>query len=564
MEGAREFDYNVVIAGGGLAGLGLALQLKRTTPDMRLLVAEFRHGAAPVAVHKVGESLSEMGSHYFRNVVGLSRHLEEQHIRKLGFRFFFPSEDSDFAGRVEIGSRLENPVPTHQVDRGPLENEMMAMARELGIHVVQGARVQQIEVNNGGHRVEYTHDDRTESVLSRWVVDASGRAGLLKRQLHLQKDFEHNINAVWFRVPAEIDIDTFSEDPEYRTAFGTGRRRMATNHLMGKGYWVWIIPLSSGNTSVGIVSDPRFHPLTEVNTYEKSMAWLNLHEPCLAAAIHKVGSDPLDFRVLKNFSYNSAGFFSADRWAVTGEAGAFLDPFYSPGSDMIGLSNSFIADLILRDYRGEDIRMRTMAYEIAQSEMVKEWISLYQDQYEIFGNTQVMLQKILWDWATYWALPSMLFYNHGYTDLETLKDYASDSGRKFTQLNRGMQRLFRNWAAKSDPALSRHRFNTFDVSFLKQFHLDLKERYPQDEVRRKLKANIAVLEQVAAGMTGLVAHDLYGTDPGLAYDPYDIPEELTLENLANCARSEKAILPEPGIVNDLSHVYQRVNKEVAV
>ena len=41
-----------------------------------------------------------------------------------------------------------------------------------------------------------------------------------------------------------------------------------------------------------------------------------------------------------------------ERWALTGEAGLFLDPFYSPGSDFIGISNTYITDLIARDRQG--------------------------------------------------------------------------------------------------------------------------------------------------------------------------------------------------------------------
>ena len=34
-----------------------------------------------------------------------------------------------------------------------------------------------------------------------------------------------------------------------------------------------------------------------------------------------------------------------------GEAGLFLDPFYSPGSDFIAIGNTYICDLIRRDQR---------------------------------------------------------------------------------------------------------------------------------------------------------------------------------------------------------------------
>jgi flavin-dependent dehydrogenase len=59
--------YDVLIIGGGLAGLTLALQLKQTKLGISTLVLEKRKNNAPVATHKVGESLSEMGSFYLLN-----------------------------------------------------------------------------------------------------------------------------------------------------------------------------------------------------------------------------------------------------------------------------------------------------------------------------------------------------------------------------------------------------------------------------------------------------------------------------------------------------------------
>ena len=58
--------YDVVITGGGLAGLTLALQLKKSKPVCTILVLEKRKDDAPAATHKVGESLSELGAYYLR------------------------------------------------------------------------------------------------------------------------------------------------------------------------------------------------------------------------------------------------------------------------------------------------------------------------------------------------------------------------------------------------------------------------------------------------------------------------------------------------------------------
>ena len=92
------------------------------------------------------------------------------------------------------------------------------------------------------------------------MVDASGRNRALPRQLDLKRANEHNCNAVWLRVAIEIDIGQWSDDPEWQARLVEGDRAMSTNHLMGEGYWVWLIRLASGATSVGIVADPAFHP----------------------------------------------------------------------------------------------------------------------------------------------------------------------------------------------------------------------------------------------------------------------------------------------------------------
>ena len=49
-------SYDVIIMGGGLAGLCLARQLRREQPDLRVLVAENQRHPVPEAAHKVGES----------------------------------------------------------------------------------------------------------------------------------------------------------------------------------------------------------------------------------------------------------------------------------------------------------------------------------------------------------------------------------------------------------------------------------------------------------------------------------------------------------------------------
>src|SRR5438270_1345940 len=97
-------EYDVAILGGGLAGLTLAIQLKRVRPQTSVLVLEKREGPAPLAAFKVGESTVASGAHYFKDVVGLRDHLTEEHQPKCGLRFWMRAgENEDLVQRRELG-----------------------------------------------------------------------------------------------------------------------------------------------------------------------------------------------------------------------------------------------------------------------------------------------------------------------------------------------------------------------------------------------------------------------------------------------------------------------------
>ena len=84
----------------------------------------------------------------------------------------------------------------------------------------------------------------------------------------------------------------------------------------------------------------------------KAMAWLQQRQPRLYDELDPKREQLQDFAFFKRFSYGCKQVYSADRWALTGEAGLFLDPFYSPGSDFIAIGNTYITELVARDRAG--------------------------------------------------------------------------------------------------------------------------------------------------------------------------------------------------------------------
>ena len=115
-------SFDVIILGGGLAGLTLARQLMTRHPGLRLAVVEKRIFPVAETTHKVGESTVEIGAHYFGEQLGLKKHLTDEQLPKFGLRFFFKDAFQSLAEGTEVGGSSFFAAPSYQVDRGRLEN----------------------------------------------------------------------------------------------------------------------------------------------------------------------------------------------------------------------------------------------------------------------------------------------------------------------------------------------------------------------------------------------------------------------------------------------------------
>ncbi len=567
-KGAKKNSYDVVILGGGLASLTLSLQLKKTRPEISILILEMRNSQASVAGHKVGESTVELGSHYLREVLNLKRHLEEFQLPKHGLRFFFKSNHKeDITNRVELGPRERLPVPSHQIDRGTFENYLVNLTQEKETEFILGARVKDVHLsdNGGNHRVIYMHQGVERSVEARWVADATSRGSVLKKKLGFQKPMEHHVNAVWYRLKGVIDIDDWSDNTAWKTYLKPGLRYLSTVHFMDKGYWVWVIPLGSGNTSIGIVADPAVHSFDEINTYNKALTWMAKHEPLCHKMLEPKTKDLIDFLYLKHYAHHTGRVYSADRWGVTGEAGAFLDPFYSPGTDFIAMNNSWLSDLILRELEGEDISVRVSVYEQSHLSLVDNWIPVYQNKYLLMGCTQIMVVKIFWDWATYWSVPALLFTNRAFTDIKMLKDLFSTPtglGRKFGALNKRMQDLFLDWAPYDTEVFSNRYIDPFDLQLLREFQQGIDIQHEPGMLIEKVSKNMEMLEKLAAEIFRHVSAQVKDTPLDIKVNPYTIL--LDPENkIVSTEDSENGIGVDLAITKDVEVMWFYRKKQYA-
>jgi len=510
--GTQEGRYDVLVLGGGLAGLTLALQLKRARPDTSIAVAEKRVGPAPEAAFKVGESTAEPSAHYFREVLSMGGHLRKQQLRKAGLRFFFPSGDnSDITHRVEYGSQFYAPVATYQLDRGRLENELAERCRASGVDVLDGAFVNEIELGDDTHAATIVRGGpggERSRLEGRWLVDAAGRSFLLKRKLGLEQEVGHTINAAWFRLRNGIEVDKWADDPGWLARVDVpGLRQFSTNHLMGEGYWVWMIQLASGPISIGIVADPRFHPFDTFNDFDKALAWIGEHEPQLAGVLEQRRDELEDFLKIENFAHGAKQVYSADRWVTTGEAGVFSDPLYSPGSDFISYSNTLVTDLVTRDLDGEDIAERAERHNREYLRFFEIALSYYEDQYRFYGNPQVMIPKLMWDHTTYWGYYSLLFLRDKMQDLEFMAAIEPETVR-FGELMRRTQGFFREWHELSSQEWAGVAIGPYNVDFLVEIFGDLAQPFTDAELKAKIRQDLERCEGIAVAVFAKAASQL--------------------------------------------------------
>lgn len=497
MADSESKHYDVIILGGGLAGLTCALHCRKQTPSATIAVIEKAGHPVPEATHKVGESSVEVGAHYLGEFLGFRDHLENDQIPKMGLRLFFDRGDnSKIENRLEVGGTDFPPHQSYQFDRGRFENFLAEQCLDQDIDFISSARIKEVNLNSGknNHVVRYEKEEEKRELTSRWVVDASGRAGLLKRKLELKKESAHKNNSAWIRIGTRIKVDDWSDDAEWGKNFTEDHPRwQSTNHFLGEGYWIWIIPLASGSTSIGIVADPKVHPLDEFNSKEKFLAWIEKMQPQLGADLRANESAIQDFLAIKRYAMECKEMFSNDRWGIVGDAGYFIDPFYSPGNDFIAMANFFVCELIDRDLKGKSNLLRVPVYNKLFRLFYHGTGAIFQDNYPLFGHHQIMPIKIVWDWMVYWTITGHIVIQERITDPKIFLRHMFHL-KRLNDLNETMQAHFRKWGKTVPPMELGGTIDTSKMCFLMGVNRSLGDKLDDKQFSERFAKNVRQME----------------------------------------------------------------------
>jgi len=360
-----QYDADVIVIGGGPAGSAMSSYLAMN--GYRVVL--FERDIHPR--EHVGESL----------VPATNRVLEDIGFwDKMGDYGWVPKPGATWTGyKGTVGSEVVvtfadapmeniNQDYTYHVDRARFDCELLKHASLLGAQVFQGANVLRVNTDENGRAtgVRARFLDKEIDFTSRYVVDASGRRGLLGKQLGLwEKDGQFDQMAVysWFsnvKPPSE-------ETKDY----------IHVHFLPIERGWVWQIPIYEGITSVGVVVEKSVFQASgkDYGGFFDEVVQLSNNTKHILSEATRIR----DWSVEADYSFKM-NRFAGDAWMLVGDAARFVDPIFSSGVSVAVNSAKFAFDALDVSLKGGDEAEAFAAYNEKVSRGVQiwyEWITIY-------------------------------------------------------------------------------------------------------------------------------------------------------------------------------------------
>ena len=499
--------YDVVIIGAGLAGLALSRQLLLYSDKQILLVD--RRTEIPPKKQKVGESTVQVSAYYYAKVLDLEEHLLIEHFMKYNLRYYWktPGKPSDcFEHYSHAFIQKFSNICCYQLDRNKFEGEIFRL-NCLNPNFTFCGGISDLTVGlsgTGPHSCRFKDNGAEYDLTATWIVDTSGRGKFLARQMDLGKENPIRHGTSFFWVEGLVNVDKLTNlslkeirSKKDRAETGHSPFWLATNHFMGEGLWFWVIPLHR-ITSLGLVYDNRLIPRDRVATVPKLIEWICDEFPLFARDLpyRKV----LDQSSIKDFSYDCKQTISKSRWALSGEAGRFTDPLYSPGSDLISLHNTLITDAILTE-DADELAAKCWLYEQLEEVFYQGTVPAYAVTYDALGDQEAFVLKYAWELSIYFAFYVFPFINDFYTDRRFLLMYLakfSRLGSINTNLHAFLSGYFQWKKNREQPAREPVFYDFMNIAALREAEKCFyKVGVSVDEAKQVLDGQLALLQETA-------------------------------------------------------------------
>lgn len=351
MTEGRDNDYDAIVIGGGPGGSSYAITLARSGHSVLLLEKE------QFPRFHVGESLLTYTADVLEQLGLLDRMCAAGFVIKRGIEL--TGTEGTFR-RLDLGKIGEGRRGwTLHVERSHFDKILLDAAAETpGVTVIQKARV--AGLLRTGERisgVRYTRDDQEHSTTASFVIDASGRAGVIARPLNLRKTDNDLKMAAVFKHFGNLEE---SNNPATEGDIQLGL------HEDG---WLWAIPIRPGIISIGCVAP------AEILRASRPEDVFNSHLERVPRIFQRIKGTTVvrDLTGENNFEYH-CDTLAGPGYFIIGDAGCFTDPVFS-GGVLLALTTG---------RRAAEETARCLAGETSQPEAALRYQNFFKTGYEAY------------------------------------------------------------------------------------------------------------------------------------------------------------------------------------